>query len=149
MKCKFCGHSDSKVIDSRTSEDNMVVRRRRECPKCGKRFTTIEEYETTPILVIKRDGTRQTFDKEKLKRGIIKACEKRPVSIDQINQIVTEIEKDVYADGAQEISSIKIGEMVMEKLKALDEISYIRFACVYRRFEDVSNLIKFLENIKK
>ena len=149
MKCIYCGWTESKVIDSRSTEELNSIRRRRECLNCGKRFTTYETVETAPLLVIKTDGSRQPFDPLKVRKGIIKACEKRPVSIDQINQIVTDIEKDVYADGAQEISSIKIGEMVMEKLKDLDEISYIRFACVYRRFEDVSNLIKFLENIKK
>ncbi|MBO4412844.1 MAG: transcriptional repressor NrdR [Clostridia bacterium] len=149
MKCIYCGWTESKVIDSRSTEELNSIRRRRECLNCGKCFTTYETVETAPLLVIKTDGSRQPFDPLKVRKGIIKACEKRPVSIDQINQIVTDIEKDVYADGAQEISSIKIGEMVMEKLKDLDEISYIRFACVYRRFEDVSNLIKFLENIKK
>lgn len=149
MKCIYCGWTESKVIDSRSTEELNSIRRRRECLNCGKRFTTYETVETAPLLVIKSDGSRQPFDPLKVRKGIIKACEKRPVSIDQINQIVTDIEKDVYADGAQEISSLKIGEMVMEKLKELDEISYIRFACVYRRFEDVSNLIKFLENIKK
>jgi len=149
MKCIYCGWTESKVIDSRSTEELNSIRRRRECLNCGKRFTTYETVETAPLLVIKSDGSRQPFDPLKVRKGIIKACEKRPVSIDQINQIVTDVEKDVYADGAQEISSLKIGEMVMEKLKELDEISYIRFACVYRRFEDVSNLIKFLENIKK
>ena len=149
MKCIYCGWTESKVIDSRSTEELNSIRRRRECLNCGKRFTTYETVETAPLLVIKSDGSRQPFDPLKVRKGIIKACEKRPVSIDQINQIVTDIEKDVYADGAQEISSLKIGEMVIEKLKELDEISYIRFACVYRRFEDVSNLIKFLENIKK
>ena len=149
MKCIYCGWTESKVIDSRSTEELNSIRRRRECLNCGKRFTTYETVETAPLLVVKTDGSRQPFDPLKVRKGIIKACEKRPVSIDQINQIVTDIEKEVYADGAQEISSIKIGEMVMEKLKELDEISYIRFACVYRRFEDVSNLIKFLENIKK
>ena len=149
MKCIYCGWTESKVIDSRSTEELNSIRRRRECLNCGKRFTTYETVETAPLLVVKTDGSRQPFDPLKVRKGIIKACEKRPVSIDEINQIVTDIDTDVYADGAQEISSIKIGEMVMEKLKNLDEISYIRFACVSRRFEDVSNLIKFLENIKK
>lgn len=149
MKCKFCGFEDSKVIDSRTSDDNMVVRRRRECPKCGRRFTTFEEYETTPILVVKRDGTRQTFDKEKLKRGIIKACEKRPVNINQIDEIANSIEKDINNSLLQEIDSNDIGQKVMQKLKEIDEVAYVRFASVYRQFTDISNFIELLDDFKK
>lgn len=148
MKCKFCGHADSKVIDSRTSEDNMVVRRRRECPKCGKRFTTFEEYETTPILVVKRDGTRQLFDKEKLKRGIIKACEKRPVNITQIDDMVNTIEREINNSLVQEIDTNAIGQKVMEKLKQVDEVAYVRFASVYRQFKDISNFIELLDDFK-
>ena len=149
MKCKFCGFADSKVIDSRTSEDNMSVRRRRECPKCGRRFTTFEEYETTPILVIKRDGTRQTFDKEKLKRGIIKACEKRPVNIEQIDAIVDSIQKDINNSFLKEIESNEIGQKVMAQLKKVDEVAYVRFASVYRQFTDISNFIELLDDFKK
>ena len=149
MKCIFCGWTESKVIDSRMVEELNSIRRRRECLNCGKRFTTYESVETASLLVVKADGSRQPFDALKVRKGIIKACEKRPVSIDKINQIVSNIEKEVYSLGLQEIESLKIGEMVMEKLKDLDEISYIRFACVYRKFEDVSNLIKFLENLNK
>ena len=149
MKCKFCGYKDSKVIDSRTSEDNMTVRRRRECPNCGRRFTTFEEYETTPILVIKRDGTRQAFDKEKLKRGIIKACEKRPVSMNQIEDIVNTIEREINNSLVQEIDSNAIGEKVMNQLKKVDEVAYVRFASVYRQFKDISNFIELLDNFKK
>ena len=148
MKCKFCGFGDSKVIDSRTSEDNMVVRRRRECPKCGRRFTTFEEYETTPILVVKRDGTRQVFDKEKLKRGIIKACEKRPVNINQIDEIANSIEKEINNSLLQEIDSNDIGQKVMQKLKEVDEVAYVRFASVYRQFTDISNFIELLDDFK-
>ena len=149
MKCKFCGCKDSKVIDSRTSDDNMTVRRRRECPQCGKRFTTFEEYETTPILVIKRDGTRQVFDKEKLKRGIIKACEKRPVTINQIDEIVNTIEREINNSLMQEIDSNTIGEKVMMHLKKVDEVAYVRFASVYRQFKDISNFIELLDDFKK
>ena len=146
---KFCGFADSKVIDSRTSEDNMTVRRRRECPKCGRRFTTFEEYETTPILVVKRDGNRQAFDKEKLKRGIIKACEKRPVTIDQIDEIVDLIQKDINNTFLKEIDSNEIGQKVMEQLKRIDEVAYVRFASVYRQFKDISNFIELLDDFKK
>ena len=149
MKCKFCGCKDSKVIDSRTSDDNMTVRRRRECPQCGKRFTTFEEYETTPILVIKRDGTRQVFDKEKLKRGIIKACEKRPVTINQIDEIVNTIEREINNSLMQEIDSNTIGGKVMMHLKKVDEVAYVRFASVYRQFKDISNFIELLDDFKK
>lgn len=149
MKCKFCGCKDSKVIDSRTSDDNMTVRRRRECPQCGKRFTTFEEYETTPILVIKRDGTRQVFDKEKLKRGIIKACEKRPVTINQIDEIVNTIEREINNSLMQEIDSNTIGEKVMMHLKKVDEVAYVRFASVYRQFKDISNFMELLDDFKK
>ena len=149
MKCKFCGCKDSKVIDSRTSDDNMTVRRRRECPQCGKRFTTFEEYETTPILVIKRDGTRQVFDKEKLKRGIIKACEKRPVTINQIDEIVNTIEREINNSLMQEIDSNTMGEKVMMHLKKVDEVAYVRFASVYRQFKDISNFIELLDDFKK
>ena len=149
MKCKFCGCKDSKVIDSRTSDDNMTVRRRRECPQCGKRFTTFEEYETTPILVIKRDGTRQVFDKEKLKRGIIKACEKRPVTINQIDELVNTIEREINNSLMQEIDSNTIGEKVMMHLKKVDEVAYVRFASVYRQFKDISNFIELLDDFKK
>ena len=149
MKCKFCGCKDSKVIDSRTSDDNMTVRRRRECPQCGKRFTTFEEYETTPILVIKRDGTRQVFDKEKLTRGIIKACEKRPVTINQIDEIVNTIEREINNSLMQEIDSNTIGEKVMMHLKKVDEVAYVRFASVYRQFKDISNFIELLDDFKK
>lgn len=147
MKCIYCGWTESKVIDSRSTEELNSIRRRRECLNCGKRFTTYETIETAPLLVVKRDGSRQPFDKLKIRKGIIKACEKRPVSIDQINEIVTNIEKELSSDLVPEITSKKIGEMVMDALKELDDISYIRFACVYRKFEDVSNLINFLQNL--
>ncbi len=148
MKCIYCGYTDSKVIDSRATEEANSIRRRRECLKCGKRFTTYETIETTPLLVIKRDGSRQTFDKDKIKKGLIKACEKRPISIAQIDIIVSDIEKYLSNSLSQEVKSNEIGELVMQRLKELDEIAYIRFACVYRKFEDVTKLINFLNTIK-
>ena len=147
MKCIYCGHFDSKVIDSRSTDESNSIRRRRECLNCGKRFTTDETVETTPILVIKNDGSRQSFDPEKIKKGLIKACEKRPVSMSQIEEIVFDIEKTLSNSLNQEVKSSEIGEMVMKRLKDIDEIAYIRFACVYRKFEDVSNLINFLKTL--
>ena len=146
MKCPFCGSLDSKVIDSRLSEDGTSIRRRRECTGCSKRYTTYEKIESTPILVIKNNGNRQIFDISKIKNGIIKACEKRPVSMAKIDKMVADIEKQVNNTLAQEISSKKIGEMVMEGLKELDEVAYVRFASVHRQFKDINTL---MEEIKK
>ena len=147
MKCIFCGYNDSKVIDSRSNDDTNSIRRRRECLKCGKRFTTYEMVESTPILVIKNDGSRQPFDPQKIKRGIIKACEKRPVTMMQIDDLISDIEKQISNSLEQEVNSAKIGEMVMDRLKALDEISYVRFAAVYRKFKDITTFIKFLNDV--
>lgn len=147
MRCIFCGHDDSKVIDSRAAEDTNAIRRRRECLKCGKRFTTYEMVESSPILVIKNDNSRQAFDPQKIKKGIIKSCEKRPVSMTQIDDIIAEIEKKISNSLVQEIRSSEIGEMVMESLKKIDEISYVRFAAVYRRFKDITTFINFLNNV--
>jgi transcriptional repressor NrdR len=149
MKCKFCGCVDTKVIDSRENEDSTSVRRRRECPNCGRRFTTFEEYETIPVLVIKSDGSRQPFDREKIRRGMIKACEKRPVTFAQIDEMVSNVEKGIYNLLEQEVDSKKIGELVMEQIKQVDEVAYIRFASVYRQFKDVSNFIDLLNDFKK
>ena len=135
---------ESKVIDSRATVETNSIRRRRECLGCGKRWTTYETVESTPILVVKKNGSIQPFDKNKIINGIIKACEKRPVSLIQIENIANEIEKDLRDELVQEITSLKIGDMVMEKLKPLDEVSYIRFASVYRQFKDVTNFINFL-----
>lgn len=147
MKCIFCGFNDSKVIDSRLNEETNSIRRRRECLKCAKRFTTYEMIESTPILVIKNDGSRQPFDPQKIKRGIIKACEKRPVTMMQIDDLISDIEKQISNSLEQEVNSAKIGEMVMDRLKALDEISYVRFAAVYRKFKDITTFIKFLNDV--
>ena len=148
MKCIYCGNAESKVVDSRSTDDGNSIRRRRECLQCGKRFTTYEVIESTPVLVVKRDGTRQAFDPLKLKSGIIKACEKRPVAIRDIDALVTSIEKQVYNSLDQEISSQKIGEMVMSGLKELDQIAYVRFASVYRDFRDVTSFIEFINAFK-
>lgn len=147
MKCIYCGNEESKVLDSRNSEETNSIRRRRECLNCGRRFTTYETIEMTPILVIKSDGSRQSFDANKLKNGIIKACEKRPVSMSQIDRMIANIEKTIQNKLAQEIRSSEIGEMVMDALKDLDEVAYVRFASVYRHFKDVDSFKKLLENM--
>lgn len=144
MKCVYCGCSESKVLDSRIVEDNNSIRRRRECLKCGKRFTTYEIVERTPILVIKNDNSRQSFDPSKLKSGIVKACEKRPVSMSQIDGIVEDIEKQITNSLEQEVKSTVIGEMIMERLRKIDEVSYIRFASVYRKFADITHFMEFI-----
>ncbi len=149
MKCMFCGSIESKVIDSRLSEDGTSIRRRRECGECGRRYTTYEKVECAPILVVKSNGNRQTFDSEKIRSGIIKACEKRPVSAAQIDKIVTDIEKYIHNSLAQEISSKKIGEMVMEALIQLDQVAYVRFASVHRDFKDINTLLSEIETLVK
>ena len=145
MKCIYCGNTESKVLDSRSSDESNSIRRRRECLSCGKRFTTYETIENTTLLVIKADGSRQEFDSEKLKRGIIRACEKRPVSISQIDTIINEIKKELYNSLDQEVESAKIGELVMNELKKVDEVSYIRFASVYRKFADLTHFVEFIQ----
>lgn len=149
MKCMYCGCLDSKVIDSRLNEDGTSIRRRRECINCGKRFTTYETIETTPILVIKRNGTRQALDVNKIKSGIIRACEKRPVPMAEIEKIVSDIEKHIHNSLEQEISSQQIGELVMEKLKNLDEVAYVRFASVYRQFKDINTFLSEIQDMMK
>ena len=149
MKCLYCGCLESKVVDSRSAEDGTIIRRRRECLHCGKRFTTYETVETTPVLVVKANGTRQAFDINKIKNGIIKACEKRPVPASKIEKLTDDIQKKVYNSMAQEVSSKDLGEMVMEGLKEIDEVAYIRFASVYRSFTDRSSFMKEVENIVK
>ena len=147
MKCPNCAYENSRVLDSRGTDENNSIRRRRECINCGKRYTTYEKIETTPILVIKNDGSRQPFDATKIKKGLIKSCEKRPVSLRQIDQIANDIEKELSNNLVQEIESKQIGDMVMKKLKEIDEISYVRFACVYRKFTDITNLKEFINRI--
>jgi transcriptional repressor NrdR len=145
----YCGLLESKVVDSRPSEDGRNIRRRRECLNCGRRFTTYEYVETTPILVVKNDGTRQPFDANKIRNGIIRSCEKRPVALHDIDKLVSDIEKRVYNTLEQEIHSSKIGEYVMDGLKELDQVAYIRFASVYRQFRDVTTFIDFISDIDK
>lgn len=147
MRCLYCNCTESKVIDSRSADDDRTIRRRRECINCGKRFTTYETIEVAPILVVKADGNRQSFDTGKIKRGIIKACEKRPVPIEKIDALVDEISKQVYNSMEQEISSKAIGEMVMEGLKKLDEVAYVRYASVYRSFKDISSFMAELQSM--
>ena len=149
MKCIYCGCLESKVIDSRSSEDGTTIRRRRECLQCGKRFTTYETIETSPVLVVKAGGNRQMFDPNKVKAGIIKACEKRPVPMQKIDALVDEIQKKVYNNLDQEITSKQIGEMVMDGLKQIDEVAYVRFASVYRSFKDISSFMSELEQMIK
>jgi len=149
MKCIYCNYADSKVVDSRTNEGANSIRRRRECIKCAKRFTSYETVEVVPLLVIKSDGSRQAFNVMKVKNGIVKACEKRPVTIAQINTICENIEKQLLGSLEQEIPSSKIGDMVMAELKKIDEIAYVRFAAVYRQFTDISTFIDFVKNIEQ
>ncbi len=146
MKCPFCGYEESKVIDSRPTDEGEKIRRRRECVACGKRFTTYEIIETVPIVVVKKDKSRQAFDRVKLFNGMLRACEKRPVSIDQIEKVVSEIETDLQNSLDREVTSVHIGELVMEKLKGLDEVAYVRFASVYRQFKDINT---FMDELTK
>lgn len=147
MRCPFCDNEDSKVIDSRPSEEGRAIRRRRECEKCGKRFTTYEKVEASIIMVIKKDGSREAFDRNKLLNSIVKACDKRSVSVEQIESVVDEIERGLNNMMEKEVSSSFIGELVMEKLKELDEVAYVRFASVYRQFTDVNTFIQEIEEL--
>ena len=147
MKCPFCGFEESKVVDSRSTDDNSTIRRRRECLKCNKRYTTYEKIEDFPILVIKKDSTRENFNKEKIINGLIIACQKRPVSRKQIEDMAYDIEKTISTSMLTEIPSKDIGEMVMAKLKEVDEISYVRFASVYRQFKDINTFLEEIKNL--
>ena len=153
MKCPFCGYSESKVIDSRPADEGSSIRRRRECLSCGKRFTTYETVESLPMVVVKRDGSRQSFDRRKLVNGMLRACEKRPVSVAQLEKIGEEIEQELQNSLEREISTEHVGELVMDKLKGLDEVAYVRFASVYRQFKDINTFMrelnKLLEEDKK
>ena len=146
MKCPFCGYTDSKVIDSRPAEDGTTIRRRRECLDCQKRFTTYEIIERMPLVVIKRDGSRESFDKVKIINGVIRACEKRPVTMTQIESLANDIELELRGRLESEVKSEVIGEMVMVRLKDLDEVAYVRFASVYRSFKDINT---FMEELTK
>lgn len=145
MKCPYCGHSDTRVIDSRPADDNNAIRRRRSCDECGKRFTTYEKVETIPLIVIKKDNNREQFDRAKIEAGVLRACYKRPISAEQIKQTVDEVELEVVNREDKEIPSSQIGGIVMEKLKDLDPVAYVRFASVYREFKDVNT---FMEELK-
>ena len=147
MKCPYCDETDTKVIDSRPTEEYKAIRRRRECPKCGKRFTTYEKVEEILFMVIKRDGSRESFDRNKVLNGIIRACEKRPVSLAQMEDIVDDIEKSLNNLMEKEISTTTIGEIVMEHLKDLDQVAYVRFASVYREFKDVNTFVAEIEKL--
>ena len=149
MKCPFCGFVDSKVIDSRPAEEGATIRRRRECLACQKRFTTYEVIERLPLVVVKRDGSRQSFDKMKLINGMVRACEKRPVSLQTLESIADEIEQELQSNLEREISTVEIGEMVMSRLKDIDEVAYVRFASVYRKFADISSFLEELQNMQQ
>lgn len=149
MKCPFCLHQDSKVVDSRETTDLESTRRRRECLDCGKRFTTYERLETVELAVVKKDGRREAFSKEKLTRGLLKACEKRPISREKIDASVAEIEASLRKSDRQEVSSRKVGELVMEQLKKLDHVAYVRFASVYRSFRDIAQFEKEIKLLKQ
>lgn len=147
MKCPFCSYADSRVIDSRSVDNGTSIRRRRECPECGRRFTTYEKYEETPLLVIKKDGRRELFDSQKLTNGLLKAFEKRPFSYEQIQSIASGIERDLRALGESEVKSTLIGETVMKALEKIDQIAYVRFASVYRQFADVNSFIQEIQGM--
>ena len=146
MKCPFCGSDNTRVIDSRPADDNTSIRRRRLCDDCDKRFTTYEKVETIPLIVIKKDNNREQYDRSKIEAGVLRACHKRPISVGQINQLVDEVETEIYNREEKEISSTLIGEIVMNKIKDLDSVAYVRFASVYREFKDVNT---FMSELKK
>ena len=146
MKCPFCGEDNTRVIDSRPADDNSSIRRRRLCDVCRKRFTTYEKVETIPLVVIKKDNNREQYDRSKIEAGVLRACHKRPVSIHQINELVDSVENEIFNREEWEISSKEIGEMVMERLKDLEAVAYVRFASVYREFKDVNT---FMDELKK
>ena len=147
MKCPFCGHADSKVIDSRPTDEGERIRRRRECLSCEKRFTTYEVVETTPLMVIKRDGSREAFDRAKLLSGMLKSCEKRPVSLSTLENAVAEIESTLQNSLEREVTSTEIGEYAMDKLKNVDQVAYVRFASVYRQFKDINTFMSELNKL--
>ena len=149
MRCPYCGHENTRVIESRPADDNNAIRRRRICDDCGKRFTTYEKIEVIPMMVIKKDENREVYDRNKIEGGVLRACHKRPVSADQIGRLVDEVETEIFNSGKKEVSSKEIGEMVMDKLKDLDAVAYVRFASVYREFKDVNTFLDALRNVLK
>lgn len=146
MKCPFCGHENTRVIDSRPAEENNSIRRRRVCDECDKRFTTYEKVETIPLIIIKKDNNRETYDRSKIEAGVLRACHKRPISAQQISKVVEEVEAQIFSREEKEIESRIIGEMVMNKLKDLEAVAYVRFASVYREFKDINT---FMDELKK
>lgn len=146
MKCPFCNHENTRVIDSRPAEENNSIRRRRVCDECDKRFTTYEKVETIPLIIIKKDNNRETYDRKKIEAGVLRACHKRPISADSINKLVDEVETEIFTREEKEIPSYIIGEIVMEKLKDLEAVAYVRFASVYREFKDINT---FMDELKK
>ena len=146
MKCPFCSHENTRVIDSRPAEDNNSIRRRRVCDECGKRFTTYEKIETIPLIIIKKDNNRETYEREKIEAGVLRACHKRPVSVKQITDMIDEVETEIFNMEEKEIESRIIGELLMNKLQALDMVAYVRFASVYREFKDINT---FMDELKK
>lgn len=146
MKCPFCGHENTRVIDSRPAEENNSIRRRRVCDECDKRFTTYEKVETIPLIIIKKDNNREAYDRKKIEAGVLRACHKRPISADSINKLIDEVEIEVFSKEEKEIPSAVIGEIVMEKLKNLEAVAYVRFASVYREFKDINT---FMDELKK
>ena len=147
MKCPFCGHHEDKVIDSRESSDGVSIRRRRECLQCKRRYTTYERAEQTPILVIKRDGRREPFDRKKILSGVLKACEKRPIPLGKIEELVDSVEREIAQEFDREVSAVEVGERVMRRLHELDEVAYVRFASVYRSFKDLNQFLKELRDL--
>lgn len=146
MKCPFCSSENTRVIDSRPADDNNSIRRRRMCDECGKRFTTYEKVETIPLIVIKKDNNREQYDRSKIEAGVLRACHKRPISANDINKLIDEVETEIFAREEKEIPSDEIGEIVMDKIKDLDDVAYVRFASVYREFKDVNT---FMSEVKK
>lgn len=148
MRCPYCDYEDSKVVDSRPTDEGQTIRRRRECIRCEKRFTTYEKIERVPIVVVKKDGTRQSYDRNKILNGMIRACEKRPVSLSELEKSVDNIEKKIHNSLDKEINSKDLGELVMVELKELDEVAYVRFASVYRQFKDINSFMEEIKNIQ-
>ena len=148
MKCPYCGYQESRVVDSRPTDDNERIRRRRECLRCQRRFTTYEVVETVPIIVIKKNGMQEPFDREKLLRGLLRACEKRPVPVEQLEQMVDSIEGELQTSGSREVTSGAIGEMALAALREVDEVAYVRFASVYRSFQDIGSFLEELDKLR-
>lgn len=147
MKCIYCGSTDSKVVDSRQNEDGTSIRRRRECVVCGRRFTTYETIENAPVMVVKKDGSRQAFDLQKVKTGVMKACEKRPISMAVIDRLVSDVQRSILNSLDQEVQSSTIGDLVMEHLRDIDEVAYVRYASVHRQFKDINTLLDEIESL--